>query len=334
MRVPLLAMTIGIVLTGCAALPGEKSASADAHLMTVSSADTAVAVPVKDAQEFGYELLRREDTQLAEVFDDTHTTYLVFDREVPAGLLLFDERGRAVPFTVKERTAVVDVVRLGLLVRTPTKSSYAQAPKGAVVARLGTSGASEDASTPRLPVDVAAARAEILYAQDRLRGLSLQLDRASRGEPSAPLSSLRTEIEEIQTTLDGVDATVVRAHFATGSAILTLSAEAKRALVEAAGRAEQIRIRGGVDNAGSAAANDLLARRRALSMRQVLITGGVPASKVHLDPASHDYIASNDTAAGRAENRRVDVVFSGNGARQIPVAENRFSEPGSEATTR
>ena len=328
MKTRLLAAAIGIALTGCVAAPAEKTVRADARPSQDPSPTAVVAVAMEDSQAFDYELLRREDTQLLEVFDDTHKTYLVFAREVPAGLLLFDERGRAVPFIVKERTAVAEVVRLGILVRTPTKSSYAQAPKGAVVARLGTGGASEDANTPRLPVDVAAARAEILHAQDRLKGLSVELDQASRGEPPVPLNSLRAEIEEIQTTLDGVDATVVRAHFATGSAILALSAEAKRAFVEAAGRADRIRIRGGVDNLGSAAANELLARRRALSMRRVLIDEGVAANKLHVDAARPDYIASNDTPEGRAENRRVDVVFSEKTGRELTVTRNDFSPRG------
>ena len=81
---------------------------------------------------------------------------------------------------------------------------------------------------PWLPAELAAARAEILRAQERLSGLSAEIDKAARGEPSAPLKQLRSEIEEIQTEIDGVTATLVRAHFATGSALLALSAEARR----------------------------------------------------------------------------------------------------------
>jgi hypothetical protein len=73
--------------------------------------------------------LTPEQTKLAQVFDDTRRTYLTFDVQVPLGLLIFDESGRPVTFTVGERTVIVAGVRAGLLVRTPTRSSYAQAPK-------------------------------------------------------------------------------------------------------------------------------------------------------------------------------------------------------------
>jgi hypothetical protein len=183
-----------------------------------------------------------------QVFDDTRRIYLTFNDQVPLGLLIFDESGRAVPFTVGERTAIVAGVRAGLLLRTPTKSSYAQAPKRAALARVPSVERGGEEGTPWLPAELAAARAEILRAQQRLSGLSAELDKASRGEPSASLKQLRSEIEEIQTAIDGVTATLVRAHFTSGSALLALSTEAKTALLAAAARADEIRIRGGTDS--------------------------------------------------------------------------------------
>ncbi len=103
------------------------------------------------------------------------------------------------PFTVGERTAIVAGVRAGLLVRTPTKSSYAQAPQRAALARVQSTERGGEEGAPWLPAELAAARAEILRAQERLSGLSAELDKAARGEPSAPLKQLRSEIEEIQT---------------------------------------------------------------------------------------------------------------------------------------
>ena len=76
------------------------------------------------------------------------------------------------PFTVGERTAIVDGVRAGLLVRTPTKSSYAQAPKRAALARVQSVERGGEEGAPWLPAELAAARAEILRAQERLSGLS------------------------------------------------------------------------------------------------------------------------------------------------------------------
>jgi outer membrane protein OmpA-like peptidoglycan-associated protein len=201
--------------------------------------------------------------------------------------------------------------------------SYAQAPHRAALMQVSASTGGGEEGAPGLPAELAAARAEILRAQERLSGLSAELDKASRGEPAASLAQLRSEIEEIQTTIDGVTATLVRAHFASGSAVLALSSEAKEALLAAARRAREIRIQGGTDNSGSVAVNDLLARERAMSMRRLLIDGGVAADKLRTRDSQGDYVASNATAAGRAQNRRVDVVFAD---RAAPVAQ---SGPGS-----
>jgi outer membrane protein OmpA-like peptidoglycan-associated protein len=181
-----------------------------------------------------------------------------------------------------------------------------------------------------LPAELAAARAEILRAQQRLSGLSAELDKASRGEPSASIKQLSSEIEEIQTAINGVTATLVRAHFASGSALLALSTETKTAILTAAARADEIRIRGGTDNLGSVAVNDLLARERAESMRRLLIVGGIAAEKLHTSASQGEYIATNSTVAGRAQNRRVDVVFANHDEDRTPVAQNEPS-PGQHA---
>jgi outer membrane protein OmpA-like peptidoglycan-associated protein len=327
MRMQQIAIVIGTVLAGCTVsqqrVEPSNTAAVSQKLVPV---ETPAAVSLDEPGGFVYELLTPEQTRLVQVFDDTRRTYLTFNDQVPLGLLIFDESGRAVPFTVGERTAIVAGVHAGLLLRTPTKSSYAQAPKRAALARVPSVETGGDEGTPWLPAELAAARAEILRAQQRLSGLSAELDKASRGEPSASLKQLRSEIEEIQTAIDGVTATLVRAHFTSGSALLALSTEAKRALLAAAARADEIRIRGGTDSSGSVAINDLLARERAESMRRMLIDGGIAAEKLHTSSSQGEYIATNSTVAGRAQNRRVDVVFANHEEDGAPVAQNEPSE--------
>ena len=322
-----IAIVIGTVLAGCTVsqqrVEPSNTAAVSQKLVPV---ETPAAVSLDAPGVYTYELLTPEHTRLVQVFDDTRRTYLTFNDQVPLGLLIFDESGRAVPFTVGERTAIVAGVHAGLLLRTPTKSSYAQAPKRAALARVPSVERGGEEGTPWLPAELAAARAEILRAQQRLSGLSAELDRASRGEPSASLKQLRSEIEEIQTAIDGVTATLVRAHFTSGSALLALSTEAKTAILAAAARADEIRIRGGTDSSGSVAINDLLARERAESMRRLLIDAGIPADRLHTSSSQGEYIATNSTVAGRAQNRRVDVVFANHKEDQTPVAQNEPSE--------
>ena len=321
-----IAIAIGMVLAGCTvSQPRIKPSDTASVSHGPVPIETPATVSLDEPGSYTYELLTPEQTKLVQVFDDTRRTYLTFHDQVPLGLLILDESGRAVPFRVGERTAIVAGVRAGLLVRTPTKSSYAQAPKRAAVARLQSIEGGGEEGAPWLPAELAAARAEILRAQERLSGLSLELDKASRGEPSASLKQLKSEIEEIQTAINGVTATLVRAHFASGSALLALSTEAKNAILAAAARADEIRIRGGTDNSGSVTVNDLLARERADSMRRLLIEGGIAAEKLHVSASHGGYIATNSTVAGRAQNRRVDVLFANRAQDQTPVAQNGSS---------
>ena len=331
MKVQRIAIAIGMVLAGCTvSQPRLKPSDTAAVSQESVPIETLAAVSLDEPGSYTYELLTPEQTKLVQVFDDTRRTYLTFNDQVPLGLLIFDESGRAMTFTVGERTAIVAGVRAGLLVRTPTKSSYAQAPKRAALARVQSVEKGGEGGAPWLPAELAAARAEILRAQERLSGLSVELDKASRGEPTASLKQLKSEIEEIQTAIDGVTATLLRAHFASGSALLALSTEAKSALLAAAARADEIRIRGGTDNSGSVAVNERLARERADSMRRLLIDGGIAAEKLHTSSSHGEYIATNSTVAGRAQNRRVDVVFANREDDRPPVAQN-VPSPGRHA---
>jgi outer membrane protein OmpA-like peptidoglycan-associated protein len=331
MRMQKIAMAIGVVLAGCTVLPSQVMPAPPAIAPETSSRTASPpATLIDEPGSYTYELLTPEQTRLAQVFDDTRRTYLTFHVPVPVGLMIFDESGRPMTFTVGERTVIVAGVRVGLLVRTPTKSSYAQAPKGAALARVQETDRGGEGA-PWLPAELAAARAEILRAQERLSGLSAELDKASHGEASTSMAQLRSEIEEIQTVINGVTATLVRAHFASGSALLALSEEAKAAILAAAARADEIQIRGGTDNSGPAMVNDHLAKERAESMRRLLIEGGIGPNKLHASAAQGEYIAGNSTAAGRAKNRRVDVIFANRSRTTTPVAMNAASaKPGEQ----
>lgn len=106
-------------------------------------------------------------------------------------------------------------------------------------------------------------------------------------------------------------------YFETGSA--ALMPESTAALLQAAAvmkahPAWRVTVEGHTDNLGGAAPNLDLSRRRAAAVRDALVTrDGVPASQL----ATQGFglakpVESNDTAEGRARNRRVEL------ARQCP----------------
>lgn len=73
-----------------------------------------------------------------------------------------------------------------------------------------------------------------------------------------------------------------------------------------------LRIEGHTDSQGSDATNEVLSRRRADAVRAALITAGVdPARVTSVGVGEGLPVASNDTPAGRQQNRRVEVVIQG-----------------------
>lgn len=108
------------------------------------------------------------------------------------------------------------------------------------------------------------------------------------------------------------NALVVREFFPTGVAAFKPSPEQAAALLEAARQATVIHIRGRTDSYVDDAANRAVAAARAKAARTWLIANGVPASKVKATwEASGDFLAENESNAGRNMNRRVELEFVG-----------------------
>jgi outer membrane protein OmpA-like peptidoglycan-associated protein len=101
--------------------------------------------------------------------------------------------------------------------------------------------------------------------------------------------------------------------FAFGAAMLTPAArKALDAVAPEARAAETIEIRGRTDELGSASLNDVLAQNRALAVRDYLHQKQLPEQtliRVSFKGACC-YVAANDTAEGRAANRRVEIEFT------------------------
>ncbi|MDE7388104.1 MAG: OmpA family protein, partial [Muribaculaceae bacterium] len=101
----------------------------------------------------------------------------------------------------------------------------------------------------------------------------------------------------------------------TGS---TLTTQARTDLSEFALSLQQnpetnVQVFGYTDNTGTLAANQKVSDARANSVRQYLIECGVSGARITAQGRPLcDYVASNETAAGRAQNRRVEIYISAN----------------------
>jgi len=103
--------------------------------------------------------------------------------------------------------------------------------------------------------------------------------------------------------------------FASGQASLTPGALASvRALADYLGQGSNLRVRieGHTDGQGEADANQALSQRRANAVRDALAAAGVPRARiVAVGRGEEDPLADDATPAGRARNRRVEIIVSG-----------------------
>lgn len=113
--------------------------------------------------------------------------------------------------------------------------------------------------------------------------------------------------------------------FATNSANLSAaSQEALRAFARnlVSNPQTNIQVIGHTDNTGSDRINDPLSVNRAKSVFEFLSSQGVASSRMsYTGKGSHEPIADNATAAGRRENRRVEVYILPS-AEMIEAAQN------------
>ena len=74
-----------------------------------------------------------------------------------------------------------------------------------------------------------------------------------------------------------------------------------------------ISIEGHTDNTGSASYNQSLSQRRANAVASVLMNNGVPPARLGtIGRGENEPVASNLSATGRAQNRRVEIVIRPN----------------------
>ena len=144
--------------------------------------------------------------------------------------------------------------------------------------------------------------------------------REAEGSAAKARAELLARMNQVLPTRDtprGLVAEIGGVLFATAKA--TLSVEARESLARLSGVLSaypglKLMIEGHTDNTGSEATNLKLSNDRAISVRDYLIGQGVPAPGIDVEglgPASP--VADNGTAEGRARNRRVEVIVSGEG---------------------
>jgi len=176
----------------------------------------------------------------------------------------------------------------------------------------------------------ARARQEVAKAQDERNHIQLQARerevesakaeaataRNTAAAAQSELASARQELNDLQAkqTDRGMVMTLSDVLFDTGKS--TLKAGAQRDLDRLAqalkdNPSTRVKIEGYTDSVGSDSYNQELSERRAQAVADALQMRGVPADRYQIEGLGKEYpVASNDTPAGRQQNRRVEIVFS------------------------
>lgn len=170
------------------------------------------------------------------------------------------------------------------------------------------------AEQQRLQTEAAKARADA----DR----SIEALRKAESERLALREQLREQLNSVLATRENARGLIVNLAdvlFETGQYALRPAAREKLAKISGIviGHPDlRLEVEGHTDSVGGAAFNQTLSERRADSVRQYLVEQGVKAGSISSRGFGMDRpAAENTTAAGRQQNRRVELVVSGDSIR-------------------
>jgi len=154
-------------------------------------------------------------------------------------------------------------------------------------------------------------------AQAQTQQAQLQAQQAQQqvAQTRAQMLAQLNQVLETRDTARGLIVSMPDVLFDTGKA--DLRAGARERLAKVAGILIaypdiQVEIDGYTDNTGAAAFNQQLSEERAQVVRDYISQQGVPTGSISVHGFGEDSpLASNDTPSGRQQNRRVELVVSG-----------------------
>jgi outer membrane protein OmpA-like peptidoglycan-associated protein len=192
------------------------------------------------------------------------------------------------------------------------------------------------AAAQRAEADAARARAEADAANARAQAAEAQ-HQAQQSQQSAAEAreKLRTQLNSVLETTETARGLIVHMGdvlFATNKYTLKPDAQvslAKVATILTLYPNLRVQVEGYTDSTGAPAYNQTLSENRADAVRDFLVQNGVPQGNVSAQGfGATNFVADNATAAGRQQNRRVNLVVSG---ASIGVQTTPEGQPGAAA---
>ncbi|WP_413575094.1 OmpA family protein [Bdellovibrio sp. HCB290] len=159
---------------------------------------------------------------------------------------------------------------------------------------------------------------ELSAAEKQLQSAKAAEAELARQKAAADIATklrqdLRSKDAEVFTQDGKVTVRLKGLNFASGSANLNSSNKALLSKVENALDdipTSKIEVQGHTDSTGAADVNMRISEKRAEAVQKQLVANGAPAAEVDaVGLGSEHPISNNNTASGRAQNRRIDLVI-------------------------
>jgi len=322
LKAVLLAMIFGTVVSGCGTLDPTEQIAKDRLEQARATYAQAKDNPI--VESYSLKTLQEAEQALKEAEKVREKVYLP-DPHNPKG---YDAHEKKLFFN--------DISRLSYM--STRKSQTAEALAEGVVTqnellKLGKEKAEVQLQKSQLEKkmlmqDLAEKDSALLRAREQLADASSEAERAriladiqakEAEKARAELALLMSELSELQGKLTerGIVLTISDILFAFDKDNLNASGLNSMDKIAAFLRERPNRkllVEGHTDNIGTFEYNQGLSERRAASVKNALVERGVAAERIVTIGYSEKYpVASNDTDAGRQQNRRVEVVILNEG---------------------
>lgn len=192
----------------------------------------------------------------------------------------------------------------------------ADSARSAAIAEAEQKRRQAEAQTEQLRQEIVAERtraqqteAELVRAREELA----RRDNANR-ERIETMQRELAKLAETRTSERGFIVTLPGLFFDSGKAVLKTGARNTLSKIADQLRVNEdtkIAVEGHTDSVGSEEMNQALSEKRSAAVRDYLVSRGVPAMRITMSGLGETSpVATNDTAAGRQQNRRVELVIS------------------------
>ena len=301
-RTVVAAAVAAALIAGCASTPKQPAGSAEVRAkLTRLQSDTNLAnrapVSLKDAET----AVRAAETPEKDARLAAHRIYLA-DRKV--------ETARALAEISAAEAARITLNQSSEKARLDSRTREADLAKAdAVMAKVDAANARADSAEAKLATSQARNEADASMISART-----SQDAAALAQQQAAELQRRVDLLQARPTDRGLVLTLGDTLFASGKSELRSGAAANLDRLTAFMNEYPKRtavIEGFTDSMGSEDFNQDLSQRRAESVKRYLVGQGVESARLNASGRGENSpVADNESAAGRQQNRRVEVVIS------------------------